>query len=379
MQSTGEVIGIHTGPPGRAGEGARSARRSSRRVPAKRARLPSSRSPTGTRPSSRGWGRPDPGRLPAGSDRRDARRARGGRLRCRDRSPSSARSRTRPLGEVAILELIAARRRPARRQHADATVGRRPGRCRDPPRGDGRGDPLPDRDRDRGRRRRGARSVDRGALVGRPVARRMGPARRPPVGRPREVVPGVTTAFDLVIFDCDGVLVDSERLSIRVDATTWSGSAGRCPRPRSSSGSSADPRPTCGPRSRRTSAGRSRPTSTRSSSAVYRETIGRRARGGRRHREAVLDAIPTAASASRRAATHAKIRRNLARTGLGGYFGDRIFSATDVAHGKPAPDLFLHAAPTLGAARPLRRGRGQRPRRPAALAAGMRRSPTPAA
>ncbi len=35
-------------------------------------------------------------------------------------------------------------------------------------------------------------------------------------------------------------------------------------------------------------------------------------------------------------------------TGLAALFGDRIFSATDVAHGKPAPDLFLYAAEQCG-------------------------------
>jgi len=44
----------------------------------------------------------------------------------------------------------------------------------------------------------------------------------------------------------------------------------------------------------------------------------------------------------------AKIRRNLAKTGLLDRFGDRLFSADDVEHGKPAPDLFLHAADVMG-------------------------------
>jgi HAD superfamily hydrolase (TIGR01509 family) len=34
--------------------------------------------------------------------------------------------------------------------------------------------------------------------------------------------------------------------------------------------------------------------------------------------------------------------------GLGGAFGDRLFSATMVANGKPAPDIFLHAAAEMG-------------------------------
>ena len=36
-------------------------------------------------------------------------------------------------------------------------------------------------------------------------------------------------------------------------------------------------------------------------------------------------------------------------TGLLPLFEGRIFSASMVAHGKPAPDLFLHAARTMGA------------------------------
>ncbi|MGA9747000.1 MAG: HAD-IA family hydrolase, partial [Nocardioides sp.] len=35
-------------------------------------------------------------------------------------------------------------------------------------------------------------------------------------------------------------------------------------------------------------------------------------------------------------------------TGLEGRFAGRIFSGTEVAHGKPAPDLFLHAADRSG-------------------------------
>lgn len=64
-----------------------------------------------------------------------------------------------------------------------------------------------------------------------------------------------------------------------------------------------------------------------------------------------LDAIeaadlPTCVASS---GGHAKIRRNLATTGLLDRFDDsRIFSGEDVEHGKPAPDLFLHAASAMG-------------------------------
>ncbi len=43
-----------------------------------------------------------------------------------------------------------------------------------------------------------------------------------------------------------------------------------------------------------------------------------------------------------------RIRLALQITGLRDRFGDRLFSAESVARGKPAPDLFLHAARELG-------------------------------
>ena len=48
-------------------------------------------------------------------------------------------------------------------------------------------------------------------------------------------------------------------------------------------------------------------------------------------------------------AHHEWIRTALGRTGLDGFFTDgQLFSAQDVGRGKPAPDLFLHAAATMG-------------------------------
>lgn len=42
-----------------------------------------------------------------------------------------------------------------------------------------------------------------------------------------------------------------------------------------------------------------------------------------------------------------RLRRSLEITGLTPLFGERCFTASDVARGKPAPDLFLHAAATM--------------------------------
>jgi len=44
-----------------------------------------------------------------------------------------------------------------------------------------------------------------------------------------------------------------------------------------------------------------------------------------------------------------KMRCTLGRTGLLERFEGRMFSASEVTHGKPAPDLFLHAAARMGA------------------------------
>ena len=62
---------------------------------------------------------------------------------------------------------------------------------------------------------------------------------------------------------------------------------------------------------------------------------------------AALDAIslPVCVASS---GSHEKMQMTLAHTGLLERFEGRIFSATEVEHGKPAPDLFLHAATSMG-------------------------------
>jgi HAD superfamily hydrolase (TIGR01509 family) len=60
------------------------------------------------------------------------------------------------------------------------------------------------------------------------------------------------------------------------------------------------------------------------------------------------DGVPYCLASS---GTHARIRVALRRTGLAPRFDEgRIFSAQDVGRGKPAPDLFLHAAEVMGVA-----------------------------
>ncbi|MEV7420415.1 HAD family hydrolase [Streptomyces sp. NPDC089919] len=68
---------------------------------------------------------------------------------------------------------------------------------------------------------------------------------------------------------------------------------------------------------------------------------------------AVLDALVAAGTPYCLASSgsHQRIRVGHRSAGLTGYFDDaRIFSAEDVGKGKPAPDLFLHAAAGMGVA-----------------------------
>jgi HAD superfamily hydrolase (TIGR01509 family) len=64
----------------------------------------------------------------------------------------------------------------------------------------------------------------------------------------------------------------------------------------------------------------------------------------------VIDALDRIALPSCVASSgpHHKMAVTLRRTGLWERFEGRIFSATEVATGKPAPDLFLHAAARMG-------------------------------
>jgi HAD superfamily hydrolase (TIGR01509 family) len=153
--------------------------------------------------------------------------------------------------------------------------------------------------------------------------------------------------LELVIFDCDGVLVDSERLAVREEAAVlaelgW---------------------PLSQAEVIERFMGRSQAFMVR---AVLDRLGGRlpddwQERLDRRYRAAfeaeltpvdgiveALDRIATATCVAS-GGSHAKLRHTLGLTGLYERFAGRIFSATEVADGKPAPDLFLHAAARLGA------------------------------
>jgi HAD superfamily hydrolase (TIGR01509 family) len=67
--------------------------------------------------------------------------------------------------------------------------------------------------------------------------------------------------------------------------------------------------------------------------------------------ESVLDAldaraVPYCVASS---GTHEKMRTTLSITGLWPRFAGKLYSVTEVAHAKPAPDVYLHAANRQGA------------------------------
>jgi HAD superfamily hydrolase (TIGR01509 family) len=146
----------------------------------------------------------------------------------------------------------------------------------------------------------------------------------------------------LVIFDCDGVLVDSEPLAMRVLLETIA-----------EAGAVIDV-----PQGYASFLGRSLASVTDILRTDYGVDLGPDALDRMRERlyglfRQELQPIPGIADALAAmpvpfcvasSSQLERIRLSLDVTGLRRFFGDRIFSASMVAHGKPAPDLFLHAA-----------------------------------
>ena len=154
--------------------------------------------------------------------------------------------------------------------------------------------------------------------------------------------------FDLVIFDCDGVVVDSERIVHEVFGDFIR-----------SLGADLD-----AARMNELFLGRRLDDCL----AIIEDITGRpaprdaldryRARRDRVLREQVqpiagvrevLEALtmPFCIASS---GDHAKMRTTLGATGLLPLFEGRLYSGTEVARGKPAPDVFLLAAERMGAA-----------------------------
>ena len=150
-----------------------------------------------------------------------------------------------------------------------------------------------------------------------------------------------------MILDCDGVLVDSERLAVRVEAQLlsalgWPIGEDEILR-RFVGRSDAHMR-----REIERELGRAVPEWD----ARYADALSAAFRAELQAVPGVVAAldrltVPTCVASS---GTHEKLRLTLGLTGLHDRFAGRIHSATEVAAGKPAPDLFLHAASRMGVA-----------------------------
>jgi HAD superfamily hydrolase (TIGR01509 family) len=168
------------------------------------------------------------------------------------------------------------------------------------------------------------------------------------VTTPRPVLPGTERSTSLIIFDCDGVLVDSEALQIRallevaaplgfqmpledaVERFRGAKMANVVSAIEARIGAATPARFVADVRARQ-------------ADAFAREL---------RPVDGIHDAlarlpVPRCVASS---GPLEKIRLSLTITGLLDAFGDRIFSAYEIDSWKPEPDLFLYAAERMGAA-----------------------------
>jgi HAD superfamily hydrolase (TIGR01509 family) len=154
-------------------------------------------------------------------------------------------------------------------------------------------------------------------------------------------------SWDAILFDCDGVLVDSEPISNRTMVEMLHELGLPLTPEEVTDRFLGRSMPAC---VAIVEAQLGRPAPADFSEEFHRRTVA----AFEQELEAVrgivevLDWLPWPACVAS-SGDHAKLRATLTRTGLYPRFEGRIFSALDVRKGKPHPDLFLHAAERMGA------------------------------
>ncbi len=156
----------------------------------------------------------------------------------------------------------------------------------------------------------------------------------------------MTRPLQLVIFDCDGVLVDSEHLSVRVSVRVLAELGWVV--------SEAEVIERFVGRSDEFVVAEIEAHLGHPLADDWEDEFERLYRDACAAELAPVDgvvealdqiAIPTCVASS---GSHEKMRYTLGLTGLYDRFRGRIFSASEVVNGKPAPDLFLYAAERMG-------------------------------
>jgi HAD superfamily hydrolase (TIGR01509 family) len=155
----------------------------------------------------------------------------------------------------------------------------------------------------------------------------------------------IANRFELIIFDCDGVLVDSEPIINRAHAHVLTA----CGYPISEQNLVER---FCGMSDREMIEiierewGHALPTSYAEHVGLMIEAEFRQSLAPIAGVAEALDSLtlPICVASS---SSLEQIRQRLKITGLLGRFGEHLFSAAMVARGKPAPDLFLYAAQHL--------------------------------
>ncbi|MGX2993334.1 HAD family hydrolase [Streptomyces sp. JNUCC 64] len=151
---------------------------------------------------------------------------------------------------------------------------------------------------------------------------------------------------ELVIFDCDGVLVDSEPIALENDAAALAALGWRLSRAEIIERFLGRPDSYLAEQVEAHLGHPLPPDWLAEHQRRFQTAVDDLLRPVAGITEA-LDAL-TVPSCVASSSSHPRLRRTLRLTGLHGRFRGRVFSGDDVERPKPAPDLFRHAAAVLG-------------------------------